>query len=110
LEERKKQQPESREGGLKPALSGKKVFRNSENQLQSKLNLPRRAKVPGREPRARDFAESCARRTEGESRIPEVRMIKDVEHFSTELQIQLLRQFRVLDDRKVRVDKTRPGD
>jgi len=59
----------------------------SEEQLQCKLNLTRRAEIPSREARACDLTKGCAGGAEGESRVPEVRMIQNVEHHSTELQV-----------------------
>src|SRR5437016_919753 len=81
-----------------------------EQQLQSKLNLPSRTEVAGREARAGDLAEGCTGWGEGEPRVPKIRMIEDVEHLSSELHIQLLGQLGVLYDGKVCIDKTWSGD
>src|SRR5580692_9731909 len=74
-------------------------------QLQGKLNLPCGAEVAHGEPRAENFAERGA--GYGVDGVAEVGMVENVEHLGAELQVEPLRDFRVLYDGEVGVDEGR---
>ena len=99
---------ENNEGGPKPALAGNRIDESLKEQLQGKLNLPRRTEVAGWETRALDHS----KRTAGccENGIAKVRMVENIEHFAPELEIEFLGQFRIFCDREVSIEEARPGD
>src|SRR5262249_52336700 len=80
----------------------------SEHQLQSKLDLPRRAGFTSWEARGGDPAE--CRRADDVARLPEVRMVEKVEELGAELRARGLADLRILDDRKINVVEARPDD
>src|ERR1700732_3592025 len=77
----------------------------SEEQLQRKLNLPRRTEIAGRETRALNLTK--CRVCYSQNRVTEVRVVENVEHFGPELQVKLLGDFRILGDREIRVQEIR---
>ncbi len=82
-----------------PTLAGSAVAQSLEQKLQGKLDLSRRAEISCREA----CRLNCSERSAGcvEHGIAEVRMVEDVEHLRSELQIQLLRDFRVFSYREI---------
>jgi len=87
----------------------------SELQLQGELNLARRAEVAGRKACRGDPSETAGWvRIRGRGswnrkiRIPKVRVIEEIEHFRSELQVNPFRKLRVLDRGEVRINETRP--
>src|SRR5690242_19912155 len=67
-----------------------------ELQLQRELNLARRTKISRRETRVSNHPEIRAPRHERKIGIAEVRLVEDIEHLGAELQVESLREFRVL--------------
>src|SRR5437879_13895999 len=80
---------------------------NSELKLQSKRDLPRRAKVARGSARIRDHAESS--RTQNATRVSEIGMVQDIEHIRAKLQARRFGNFGVFDYGEVRVIEVRPG-
>src|SRR5262245_44114037 len=92
-----------------------------EEQLQSELHLPHRrdkARNRTRPTRRRDLRwESCAgrrrqeltgRRSEGRVRRGELRRVEEVEHLGAELQLQLLAELNVFEQREIKGLIARP--
>ena len=75
-----------------------------EQQLQRKLNLARTSQVPPHRPRRRNLTERRDRQIV--LRLPEIRMIEQVERLAPELQRYPLLDLRVLGDREVDVLQT----
>jgi hypothetical protein len=69
------------------------------------LNLPRRTEVAHGEPRVENFAERGAGDRVGG--VAKVGMVENIEHLGAELQVEPLRDFRVLDDGEIGVDEVR---
>src|SRR5215469_18043252 len=76
-----------------------------ELQFQGELDLSRRPEISGREPRALNDPERCARRRQ--HRIAKIRMVENVEQFGAELHVEPLGYFRVFGHRKIGVQEVR---
>src|ERR1700676_177793 len=91
-----------------------------ELKLQRELQLPRRPGISRREARAGDRREGLQpgrrgwqdhyARATGRPRLPEIRMVEEVERIDTELEIESLRDLRVFDQRQIHVRKSRTGE
>src|ERR1043166_1698641 len=78
------------------------------HKLQSKLQLPRRARIAGGKARIGDSAESRA--THHSAGLPEVRMVENVESLRSQLQVSFFVKFDVLEHRDVHVIETRSNN
>ena len=74
-----------------------------ELKLESENNLPRGPEVSRRESCALNVAKGPAGR--GEDWVSEIGMVEHVVHLGTELEIDPFRNFRVLQEREVGIDK-----
>src|SRR5260370_25232402 len=85
-------------------------------QLQRQLQLARGAGIGRRETRAGDGSESCQRawsqgrgqnhKAVSASWISKIRMVKEIERIGSELQVEPLGDFGVLDERQIQVRKS----
>ena len=80
----------------------------SKQQLQSELNLPRRAEIARREACAGDDSKRAAGC--GQHWIPKIGVIENIEKLAAELQVEPFGYLRVLGYRKVCVHKAGAGD
>src|SRR5262245_28593852 len=80
----------------------------SKHQFHNKLDLPRRAGFTGWEARGGNPAE--CRRADNVPRLPEVRVVENVEELSPELRAQALADLRIFGNRKIHVVEARPDD
>ena len=92
------------EGEPKPALAGKRIETDSEEQLQSKLNLPGRSEVPCWESRSLDDSKRTAIRGD-EGRIAKIWMIEYVKHLCAELKIESLSDLSVFGDGEISIQE-----
>src|SRR5580765_1704451 len=74
-----------------------------EQHLHSQLNLARRTRIAGREPRCRDHAEAGAADGGNPSRLTEVRVVEQVEGLEPELEPRTRAERRPLGQREVHV-------
>src|SRR5262249_147273 len=89
------------------------LFPNSEDELQRKLQLPRRAGVAGWESGAvgwGDLPKRCASHHGDTPWLPKVSMVEEVEDLGPELDTQTLGNPGVLEDREIRVFEVWSGD
>ena len=82
--------------------------RTLEQKLQGKLDLSRRAEISCREARRLDCTERSASRCE--HRIAEVRMVEDIEHLASELEIEFLTDLCIFCDREIRIKEVGSSD
>src|SRR6476661_5997229 len=97
------EQKTARAGRSPPSPEGRRIDRSSEEQLQSKLDLPRRAEVPGWESSRLNL--SKGRAGGRQNRIPEIGMVEHIEHLAPELEGESLGNLCVLCDREIRVQE-----
>src|SRR5947209_1410218 len=79
-----------------------------EDQLDSELNLPRTAQIAARGPGRKNLSESVCRLAV--LRLPEIRVVEDIERFGPELNGNALADGRVLGEGHVDVLEAGPGE
>src|SRR5262249_4576076 len=82
----------------------------SEDNLQRKLHLARRARLACRKSRLPDHTECCTARCRHEARISEVRVIEKIKDLRAKLRANRFSDPRVLEDREVDIVECRSSD